>query len=231
MREDASGTVFAPAVRKEWRHPGTYSGHSCVYQDEASDLRQIPTLRVYQELDERTLAERCSAGDRQAENELYTRYAARIYTLCRRYARNPDEAKDLMQESLLRALDRISTYTFVGKGSLYAWLSRIAVNQALNHIRRSRWRPVSLDVIRPDRIPEPDEEQMQAIPQEKLLEWISCLPDARRSVFNLYCLDGYSHKEIAEMLGISEKGSAGMLAQARRQLKEQIINYLKEKER
>ena len=69
---------------------------------------------------------------------------------------------------------------------------------------------------------------MEAIPQEKLLEWISELPDMRKAVFNLYCLDGYSHKEIAQMLGISEKGSAGMLAKARKQLKEKISRYRKD---
>ena len=72
---------------------------------------------------------------------------------------------------------------------------------------------------------------MAEIPQEKLLEWISRLSDVRKAVFNMYCIDGYSHKEIAGMLGISEKGSAGILAKARKQLKESIRSYLKEKER
>lgn len=69
-----------------------------------------------------------------------------------------------------------------------------------------------------------------AIPQEKMLEWISRLPELRRAVFNLYCIDGYSHKEIGGMLGISEKGSAGVLAKARKQLKQQIFQYLKDTE-
>ena len=71
---------------------------------------------------------------------------------------------------------------------------------------------------------------MERIPQEKLLEWISGLPDMKREVFNLYCLDGYSHKEIGGLLGITEKGSAGILAKARKQLKEEIRQYLKGKE-
>jgi RNA polymerase sigma-70 factor (ECF subfamily) len=67
---------------------------------------------------------------------------------------------------------------------------------------------------------------METIPEEMLLEWISQLPDLRRAVFNLYCIDGYSHREIGKMLGISEKGSAGVLAKARKQLKETIRRYL-----
>ena len=82
-----------------------------------------------------------------------------------------------------------------------------------------------------DRISEPTREDIEAIPQEKLLEWIANLPGLRRAVFNLYCIDGYSHKEIGDMLGISEKGSAGVLAKARKQLKETIQEYLKESER
>ena len=180
-----------------------------------------------QDWDEQRLARLCSEGNREAEEELYTRYAARVFTLCRRYSDNPDEAKDLMQEALLKALDRISTFKYTGNGSLYGWISRIAINLALNQIKRRRWRTVSLDFGGHDNFPEPTEEEMVSIPQEKLLEWIAELPDVRKAVFNLYCLDGYSHKEIAQMLGISEKGSAGMLAKARRQLKEKISRYWK----
>ena len=164
-----------------------------------------------------------------AEEELYRRYAARVFTLCRRYTDSPDDAKDLMQESLIQALDKIASYRYSGKGSLYGWISRIAINRALNQIRRKRWKTVSLD-LREDSIPDPTDEEMATIPQEKLLEWISKLPDVRKAVFNLYCIDGYSHKEIAEMLKISEKGSAGMLAKARKQLKEEINRYLKDTE-
>ena len=69
---------------------------------------------------------------------------------------------------------------------------------------------------------------METIPQEKLLEWIAALPDLRRAVFNLYCLDGYSHEEIGKMLGISQRASTSTLAKARKQLKEKIRQYLKE---
>jgi RNA polymerase sigma-70 factor (ECF subfamily) len=186
---------------------------------------------VYQELDEQGLAKLCSTGDRLAEEELYKRYAARVFTLCRRYTDNSDDAKDLMQETLIQALDKIATYKYSGRGSLYGWICRIAINKAVNDIRRRRWRKVSLDFGAQDYILEPSEEEMEAVPQEKLLEWISRLPNMRKAVFNLYCIDGYSHKNIAGMLGISEKGSAGVLAKARKQLKEEINRYLKDTER
>ena len=75
-----------------------------------------------------------------------------------------------------------------------------------------------------------DSNELEQIPEEKLLEWIASLTDLRRTVFNMYCIDGYSHKEIARMIGISEKGSAGVLAKARKQLKEKIEHYIKEGE-
>ena len=185
---------------------------------------------MYNNLDEQELARYCCGKDILAEDELYRRYAARVYTLCRRYIRDEDDAKDLMQESLIQALDKIQSFKYTGKGSLYGWIKRIAINKAINHIKRQRWRMVSLDFWSNDTIPEPSEEEMQTIPQEKLLGWISKLPDMRRAIFNLYCIDGCSHKEIGAMLGISEKGSAGALAKARKQLKKDINRYLKETE-
>lgn len=180
---------------------------------------------MYKHLDEQELASRCSQGDKSAEDELYKRYAARVYTLGRRYLGNDEEAKDLMQETLLQALDKIRMFN-VSKGSLYGWIRRIAINKALNQIKRKRWRTVSLDTWSQDTLPEPTDAEMETIPEEKLLEWIARLPELRRTVFNLYCIDGYSHKEIGKMLGISEKGSAGVLAKARKQLKEAIRRYL-----
>ncbi len=184
---------------------------------------------MFKNLDEQALAEACCAKDRLAEDELYTRYAARVYTLCRRYLGDADDARDLMQEALIQALDRIRTFKYCGKGSLYAWIRRIAINKALDQIKRQRWRTVSLDFRTHADIPDPTEEEMEKIPQEQLLKWIARLPDVRRTVFNLYCIDEYSHKEIAEALGITEKGSASALAKAKKQLKEDIKQYLKER--
>ncbi len=185
---------------------------------------------MHNELDEEELARHCCSGDKMAEDELYRRYAARVYTLCRRYV-GDNEAEDLMQESLVQALDKIHTFQFKGQGSLYGWIGRIAINKAVNYNKRQRWRMVSLDFVVYDNIPEPNGEEVDTIPQEKLLDIISGLPGLRRTVFNMYCIDGYSHREIGEMLGISEKGSAGVLAKARKQLKVAIQKYLKESER
>lgn len=182
---------------------------------------------MYKDLDEQKLAMYCSRGDRMAENELYRRYAVRLNMLCKRYVVDDDEAKDLMLETLIKALEKIGTYEYRGNGSLYSWISRIAINNALNRIRRNRGRIVSLeDLWMNDNIPEPVEDEVASIPEEKILEWISRLPDLRRSVFNMYCIDGYSHQEISQMLGISVTGSTSALAKARKQLKKEIRRYI-----
>ena len=183
---------------------------------------------MFKSLDDRDLAARCREGDRMAEDELYRRYAAKIYTLCRRYIRDDEDAKDMMHDALIKALEKIDTFNYSGDSSLYSWIRRIAINMAVNHIKRHRWRIVTLEEELLDTNDLIKEENLTAIPLEVLLGWISSLPDVRRAVFNLYCIDGYTHSEIASMLGISEKGSAGILAQARKQLKEKIRRYLKE---
>ena len=190
---------------------------------------------MYKNLEEQELARLCREKNRWAQEELYRRYAARLFSLCRRYTGDADDAEDLLQDSVIQAIDKIGTYTYTGEGSLYGWISRMAVNKAINQIKRQRWRWISLDARWPNTVADPQgmvanpsEAEMEAIPEEKLLDWIAGLPDLRRAVFNLYCIDGYSHKEIGKMLGISEKGSAGVLAKARKQLKEEIRRYLKE---
>lgn len=186
---------------------------------------------MYNQIDEQALARNCSQKDRMAEDELYRRYSVKLNTLCRRYLGDEDDAKDLMLETLIQALDKIDTYKYTGEGSLYAWISRIAINKALNQIKRHRWRMVPLDLRAQDNIPEPTEDEVAEIPKEKLREWIAELSDMRRAVFNMYCIDGYSHQEIGRMLGISERGSTSVLAKARKQLKEKIKQYLKEQDR
>ena len=99
---------------------------------------------MFRDLNEQELARICSEGNREAQDELYRRYAARVLTLCRRYAGSPDDAKDLMQDALLKALDRISTYHYTSDGSLYGWIRRIVINLALNRIRRKRWRMIRI---------------------------------------------------------------------------------------
>lgn len=183
------------------------------------------------ELDESELINRCSAKDREAQKELYTRYAARIFTVCRRYCDNNQDAEDVLHDTFLIAFKRISTLTGKSERSLYYWLCRIAVNQAIDRIRNKRWQLLYTNLPVREVVAEWEENDSVIIPQEILLTFIARLPNVRRTVFNLYCIDGYTHKEIAMMLGISEKGSASILAKAKNQLKKEINRYLEKREK
>lgn len=167
--------------------------------------------------------------DHLTKRELYEKYAPRLLTLCRRYCDSVEEAEDLLQDTFLTAFDKKELFTYRGEGSLYAWLSRIAVNLAVDRIRKSRWNRLPIRIIE-ETVSAPSDEELEQVSQEKMLDFIASLPKMQRTVFNLYCMDGYSHRNIGKILGISEKGSASILAKARNRLKRDINNYIKEQE-
>ncbi len=176
---------------------------------------------------EQDLASRCVLKDREAQGELYARYAARLYAVCFRYLGDKEEAQDLMHDSMIKAMDCIGQFRFNGEGSLYSWLRRLTVNVAIDRLREmSRLRMVPLDSSMDSVIPEQDDD-VDKIPASVMLDMVASLPSVRRTVFNMYCIDGYSHKEIAQAINITEKGSASILAKSRAQLRNAINDYLK----
>lgn len=158
--------------------------------------------------------------------ELYNRYAARLYALCSRYVSYSQEGNDLMHDTFLKAFDRIRQFRYVGKGSLYAWLSRMAVNLAIDHLRKEkRLKMVEVDDGLPDEAVYDPSEASSRIPLDELQQMVQSLPDSKRVVFNMYCVDGFSHKEIAGQLGITEKASSSLLSKAKRMLSAMINDY------
>ena len=122
------------------------------------------------------------------------------------------------------------SFRYTGEGSIWAWMSRITVNMAVDRLKQnSRFRQIPLDLVSGDEIEnalEPDAESVRRIPDDALDEMIAGLPPVKRTVFNMYCIDGYSHKDIANALGISERGSTSILAKARASLKKALTDYL-----
>ena len=133
----------------------------------------------------------------------------------------------MVHDTFLKVIDKISTYNYQGEGSLYAWINRIAINTALANIKRHKSRFIRLSAPISGSLEEPSDEDISIIPEDVLLDLISMLPDIQRAVFNMYCLDGYSHKDIAEKLGISERGSTSTLAKARLKIRKSIKEYMK----
>lgn len=181
-------------------------------------------------LTEQELALGCVRNDRDAQGELYARYSSRLYAICLRYIEDREEARDLMHDSMIKAMDNFKTFRYVSEGSLYAWLSRITVNMAINRLKESsRFRQIPFEQVSGDELDnalEPDAESVRKIPDGVLDKLIAELPPVRRTVFNMYCIDGYSHHDIARALGITERTSTSVLAKARASLKKALMNYI-----
>lgn len=181
-------------------------------------------------LTEQELALGCARKERDAQGELYTRYAAGLYALCLRYIENREEARDLMHDAMIKAMDNFNSFRYAGEGSVWAWMSRVTVNMAVDRLKEnSRFRQIPFDDVSGAKIEnalEPDAESVRAVPDDVLDEMIAGLPPVKRTVFNMYCIDGFSHKDIAKALGISERGSTSILAKARASLKKALTDYL-----
>ena len=166
------------------------------------------------------LISRCKKQDRKAQEELYKKYSNTLFSICLKYSPNYAEAQDNLQDSFLTIFNRIEQ--FEGKGSFEGWIKRITVNTALQKYRKQR----AFDITNEAQLEDEDVVvEDTSIPLDFLLKIIQELPDRYRLVFNLYVLDGYSHKEIAEMLGISDGTSKSNLARARMILKQKIHIY------
>ncbi len=182
-------------------------------------------------LSEKELVSGCIRKDRDAQGELYARYASRLYTLCLRYIEDTEQARDLMHDSMIKALDNIKSFRNDSEGSLYVWLRKITLNMVFDTLRQNnRFREISLELISDDdlqNVEDSDDEPAQEIPESVLKQAISTLTPVRRAVFNMYYIDGFSHKEIAKALDITERGSTSILAKARTSVRKAITDYLK----
>ncbi|MBO7113645.1 MAG: sigma-70 family RNA polymerase sigma factor [Bacteroidaceae bacterium] len=181
-------------------------------------------------LTEQELALGCVRKDRDAQGELYARYSSRLYAICLRYIEDREEARDLMHDCMIKAMDNFKSFRYVSEGSVYAWLSRITVNMAINRLKESsKFRQIPFEQVSGDELEyamEPDAESVRKIPDGVLDKLIAELPPVRRTVFNMYCIDGYSHHDIARALGITERTSTSVLAKARASLKKALMNYI-----
>ena len=181
-------------------------------------------------LTEQEIAIGCARKDRDAQGELYARYATGLYALCLRYIEDREEARDLMHDAMIKAMDNFKSFRYAGEGSINAWISRIAVNMAIDRLKEnSKFRQIPLEQVSEGEIEnalEPDAESVRSVPDGVLDEIIASLSPVKRTVFNMYCIDGFSHKEIAKALGITERGSTSIMAKARASVKKAILSYL-----
>ncbi|UGU18293.1 RNA polymerase sigma factor [Sinomicrobium kalidii] len=163
------------------------------------------------------LISRCKDRDRKAQEQLYRLFNGKLYSICLKYSRNQTEAEDNLQDSFMAIFNKIDQYRF--KGSFEGWIRRIAVNTVLQKYRKEKVFNIVSEEIEDEVEAEIEDEDISL---DYLLGIIQRLPDKYRLTFNLYVMDGYSHKEISEMLGISEGTSKSNLSRARVILKSHI---------
>jgi RNA polymerase sigma factor (sigma-70 family) len=175
----------------------------------------------------------CIRQERPCQEALYKRFYGKMMGVCLRYAKNRDEARDMLQEGFIKVFGSIRN--FAGKGSFEGWVRRIIVNTAVDHLRKNKheYMIVSTVYAREGDIPDPAEEMdeedaIMNLSEEEILATVQKLSPAYRTVFNLYVLENFSHKEIAEQLNISEGTSKSNLAKARYQLKKNLFNQIKQ---
>lgn len=166
------------------------------------------------------LIENCRINDTKAQGELYKLFSSKLFSVCLKYSRNYAEAEDNLQDAFLTIFNKIEQYK--SKGSFEGWLKRITINTVLQRYRNEKVFDIINENVADEVKLEIDEDD---VPLDYLLKIIQELPDRYRLVFNLYVLDGYSHKEIAEMLKINIGTSKSNLARARQILKETIEDY------
>jgi len=166
----------------------------------------------------------CLTGDRRDQELLYRRYAPKLYAVCLQYSGNDEEARDILQEGFIKIFENLSHYKH--EGSFEGWMRRITVNTALEKFRSKHnlYRVDDIDAIQePDA--EPDNQDYAGLEANDLLEIIRELPPKYRMVFNLYAIEGYSHKEISSMVSISEGTSKSNLSRARIILQRRVGSY------
>lgn len=179
--------------------------------------------------DEEILLTGVRRGDEQTMKALYETYVGYLRGVCFRYVADPDAVKDLLQDSFIKIFTAIDSFEYRGKGSLRAWMTQVTTYQALSYLRSRRklsFLDESYDL--PDE-PEEAPTDLQALPAEAIQEMIRELPTGYRLVFCLYALDGLSHKQVAEQLGIKEGTSASQYARARKLLAQKIKAYMEER--
>ena len=162
-----------------------------------------------------------SRGDASAMDRLYAVYVDYLAGVCARYIADDDDLKDVLQESFIKIFTKVGSFDYRGKGSLKAWMGRIVVNESLNFLRANSKLPTtSLDLEPPD---VPDEApDIDGLSADAMVQLMRQLPDGYRAVLNLYVVEGKSHKEIAQLLGIKPDTSASQLHRAKRMMARMI---------
>lgn len=177
-------------------------------------------LKIQRSKTEEDLVKGCKANKALAQRLVYERYAGKMFSLCIRYIRDHSESEEVMIGGFTKVFKKISQ--FKGDGSFEGWIRRIMVNESLIYLRKNKSMYLEVDICEADR--EPDFQSHETgLEAEDLMKMIQELPVGYRTVFNLYAIEGYSHKEIADRLTINVNTSKSQLSRARKILQKMLV--------
>lgn len=171
---------------------------------------------------DKKIIEQCLKNDRASQKKLYESLASKMYAVCLRYASKRVSADDILQEAFIKVFKYLPTFNFTG--SFEGWVRRIVVNTALDHIKKYAEPLDDIDEASSDETLISVNDAIAQISTQELFALIQSLPEGKRMIFNLYAFEGYSHKEIAQLLGISVMTSKGQYSKAKKILQEKIMN-------
>ncbi len=175
---------------------------------------------------EHDLIEGCLLGNPIMQKKLYDQYAPKMFGICMRYAANSEDAKDILQDAFVKVF--VNLGKFKGTGSFEGWMRRIFVNTAIEHYRKKN-QLYAISENQEENISNHEVSALDALEADDIIRLISELPNGYRTVFNLFAVEGYSHREIATMMNISEGTSKSQYARAKAWLQEKIGNRNQEK--
>ncbi len=169
---------------------------------------------------EEELIDGCIAGKRSAQNRLFDKYSAKMLGVCYRYAQTEHDAEDIMQDGFVKVFNNLKK--FRRESSLETWIKRVMINTALNFLKSTQKLRMEADISVAENSAEFSTSQWSSIDTKLLMECIHTLPAGYRVVLNMFAIEGYSHKEIAEQLNITESTSRSQFARAKVLLKKKI---------
>ena len=178
------------------------------------------TSKTVTNLNEQRIIELCKQGDRAAQKALFDKLSSRMFPVCLRYMGNREAAEDVLQEGFISLFSKLNSYS--GEGSFEGWARKVFVNTALMTLRKNDVMRQSEDIETAWSVSSEDPGALQKISYKELMGMIAELPTGFRTVFNMVLIEGYSHKEIGEALGISEATSRSQLQRARVMLQNRI---------
>ena len=172
-------------------------------------------------MNENILVKKCIEGDNRAQKKLFDLFAPKLFGVCLRYMKDHDLAQDTLQDGFVKIFTKLSDYN--GKGSFEGWMRRITVNTCLDQLRKDQKLKVNTPIDDVSFLVKDNHWIEEELTAKDLLKLVESLPDGYRVVFNMFAIEGYSHKEIAEQLNISENTSKSQFSRAKSHLRRKLI--------